>query len=162
MSSNISGPPIARGNRNGALLLLTAGLLSMTAIVAPLSLFSTKLALGSLAAWTFLIWICVCFAKRHFDWIVMAWLTVFPFCYYLFSFPRERPLFTVDRAFVLLVLLVLITGARHVQAIPLHADIRTAAYLWGAYLFACVLSLWGHSIADVLGSYRLIVDGMVL
>ena len=162
MFSNTSELAIEQGSRSKLLLIFATSVISLIALVCSLSLLSTRAAVAVVAAWTVLIWICICFARKHFDWIVMAWIITFPFCYYFFSFPRERPLFTVDRTFVLLVLLVLITAFKQVQVVPLQPEIRIAAYLWAAYLFACLVSLWGHSVADVLGSYRLIVDGMLL
>ncbi len=112
--------------------------------------------------WTGLIWIFIYCLRKRFDRLVMTWLVVFPFCYYLFSFPRERSVFTVDRVFLLLVVLTLISAHRHQDLLPLQVDIRLAAYLWAAYLFVCLISLLGHPVFDILGSYRLILDGMLM
>ena len=90
-------------------------------------------------------------------------MAVYPYCYYFFSFPAERSIFTIDRAFR--------PTARDRNAprlatgppgSPLTRDVRISAYFWGLYLLVCFLSLAGHAPSDVLSSYRFLVDGMVM
>jgi O-Antigen ligase len=45
---------------------------------------------------------------------------------------------------------------------PLTIDIRISAYCWALYLLLCFLSLANHPAAEVLPSYRLLVDGMLM
>jgi O-Antigen ligase len=153
---------IGRGIRSRRLFIVAALAFSLIALVVSISLISIKVAVLVMVAWTVLIWICIYCVRRRFDWIVLTWLVVFPFCYYLFSFPRERAVFTVDRAFLLLVLLTLVSTPRDHRLLPLGANIRFAGYFWAAYLSVCLISLLGHPVLDILSSYRLIIDGMLM
>jgi hypothetical protein len=162
MGDNATELIIGRGNRSRHLIILATAAFSLLALVGSLSLMSVKIAALIVLAWTVFLWICIYCIRRRFDQIVMVWVVVFPFCYYLFSFPRERALFTVDRAFVFLVLVTLISTPRDHQFLPLPNDVRFAGYLWGAYLAVCLISLLGHSVLDILSSYRLVLDGMFM
>ncbi len=162
MFNNAPELTIERGNHSRLLLALAIAVSSLIALIGSLSFLSIKAGLSIVTAWTALIWICIYCLRKRFDRVVMAWLVVFPFCYYFFSFPRERSVFTVDRAFLLLVVLTLISAHRSQGVLPLRADVRLAAYLWAAYLSVCFVSLLGHPVFDILGSYRLILDGMLL
>jgi O-Antigen ligase len=162
MLDNVPELTIGRGNLSRRLFIPATAALSLITLVGSLSLASIKVAALVVVAWTALIWICIQCIRKRFDRIVMTWLLIFPFCYYLFSFPRERAVFTVDRAFLLLVLLTLISASRYPQFLPRQTEIRFAGYLWAAYLSVCLLSLLGHPVLDVLSSYRLILDGMLM
>jgi hypothetical protein len=129
-------------------------------IVLPMA--SVRIGVATIIAWTALIWIAISFARSQFHYIVLAWLALFPYCYYFLSYPVERSIFTLDRAFSLLLVIDLLVVSRHASALPLPRDVRVAGYLWVAYLCVCLVSIWGHSVFDVLGSYRLLVDGMLL
>ena len=145
MFNNAPELTIERGNHSRLLLALAIAVSSLIALIGSLSFLSIKAGLSIVTAWTALIWICIYCLRKRFDRVVMAWLVVFPFCYYFFSFPRERSVFTVDRAFLLLVVLTLISAHRSQGVLPLRADVRLAAYLWAAYLSVCFVSLFGSS-----------------
>src|ERR1700677_579442 len=115
---------IASGERSKLLFILATAAVSLIALIWSLSFSDIKLAVGFVTAWTVLIWIFIACIKRSFDRVVMAWLIAFPFCYYLFSFPRERPIFTVDRALLLLVFVALVSSFRHRQVPPLPIKVR--------------------------------------
>ncbi len=115
-----------------------------------------------MAAWIALIWIVISFVRGHFDYVTLVWVAVYPYCYYFFSYPRERSIFTVDRAFIVLLVIEMFVVSRQFVLVPLTRDVRISAYLWGLYLLVCFLTLAGHSPSEVLPSYRLLVDGMVM
>jgi hypothetical protein len=56
----------------------------------------------------------------------------------------------------------LINTPRYQHLLPLPAEVRVAAYLWAAYLFVCVISLWEHPVPHVLDFYRLLVEVMLM
>jgi O-Antigen ligase len=115
-----------------------------------------------MGAWIALIWIVISFVRGHFDYVTLVWVAVYPYCYYFFSYPRERSIFTVDRAFIVLLVIEMFVVSRQFVLVPLTRDVRISAYLWGLYLLVCFLTLAGHSPSEVLPSYRLLVDGMVM
>ncbi len=122
-----------------------------------------KVGIAVIVGWIALIWISISIVRGHFHYAVPLWVAVYPYCYYFFSFPAERSIFTVDRAFSVLLAIEMIAVSRRAFAgAPLTRDMRTSAYLWGLYLLVCFFSLAGHSPSEVLPSYRLLVDGMVL
>ena len=104
----------------------------------------------------------ISFVRGQFHYVIPLWVAVYPYCYYFFSFPRERSIFTVDRAFIVLLAIEMFVVSRRAVAAPLTRDMRISAYLWGLYLLVCFLSLAGHSPSEVLPSYRLLVDGMLM
>ena len=162
MNNNAPALTMGRGNLSRRLFILATAALSLIALVGSLSFMSVKVALLVVVALTASIWICIQCVRGRFDRVVLTWLTAFPFCYYLFSIPRDRAIFTVDRAFFFLVLLMIISTPRHHQLLPLPTDVRFAAYLWAGYFSICVISLLDHPVLDKLTSYRLIFDGMVM
>jgi hypothetical protein len=129
-------------------------------IVAPT--ISTRAAATLFGGSVVLIWVAISFLRAKFHFVVLTWLTVFPFCYYFLSYPRERSVFTVDRAFIILVVIEVLILSHRNTGTPIIRDIKLAAWLWTAYCAACLVSVAGHPVLDILGSYRLIVDGVVL
>ncbi len=103
-----------------------------------------------MAAWIALIWIVISFVRGHFDYVTLVWVAVYPYCYYFFSYPRERSIFTVDRAFIVLLVIGMFVVSRQFVLVPLTRDVRISAYLWGLYLLVCFLTLAGHSPSEVL------------
>ena len=113
--------------------------------------------------WIALLWIATSIVRGRFHCVIPLWVAVYPYCYYLLSFPAERSIFTVDRALVLLLVVeMLLTSRQAFSAAPLTRDIRISAYFWSLYLLVCFLSLAGHTPSEVLNSYRLLVDGMLM
>ncbi len=103
-----------------------------------------------IVGWIALLWIAISFVRGQIHYVVPVWVAVYPYCYYLFSFPAERSIFTVDRAFiVLLVIEMFVVSRQAFDAAPLTRDVRISAYLWGLYLLVCFLSLAGHAPSEV-------------
>jgi O-Antigen ligase len=138
------------------------GLLSLLALAVLLPMSSTPVGIAILGGWIGLIWVAISFIRGQFDYVVLVWVAVFPYCYYFFSYPAERAIFTIDRAFILLLAIELFLLSRSTGATPLTRDVRISAYFWGLYLLVCFRSLAGHPVFEVLGSYRLLLDGMLM
>jgi hypothetical protein len=149
--------PSAMGRLYGVLALLS---LLPLAIVLPMA--PTKIGIGVIAGWIALIWIAISFVRGQFHYVVTLWVAVYPYCYYFFSYPAERPIFTIDRAFILLLVIEMLVFARRADAAPLTRDVRISAYFWGLYLLVCILSLAGQAPPEVLPYYRLLVEGMLM
>jgi O-Antigen ligase len=137
-------------------------LLSLLPICVVLPVASTTTGIVAVTSWATLMWIAVAFVQRKFHYIVLVWLSVFPYCYYFFSYPAERSIFTIDRAFILLLVIEIFILSPKNNAVPLSRDLLISACSWGLYLLICFHSLSGHPIFEVLGSYRLLLDGMVM
>jgi hypothetical protein len=137
-------------------------LLSLLALAILLPMSSPSAGVAILGAWTLLIWVAISFTYGKFDYVALTWVTIFPYCYYYFSYPAERAIFTVDRAFIVLLAIELVVMARRPGSTPLTGEIQIAACFWGLYLVVCFGSLAGHPVFDVLGSYRLLLDGMLM
>ncbi len=135
---------------------------SLIALVLSTTQFTPGAAAVAILAWVAVIWVLIFCIKGRFEWVVMAWIVLFPYTYYFFSFPKDHPILTVDRAFLVLVLLVLV-NVRHQQwLVPLSSDIKVAGSLWLLYIITCLSSLFDHPVLSNLGSYRLMLDGIVL
>src|SRR3984885_8285767 len=138
-------------------------LLSLVPLCIVLPMAPLKIGIAVIVGWIALLWIAISIARGHFHYVIPLWVAVYPYCYYFFSFPTERSIFTLDRAFILLLIIeMLVVSRQGVAAAPLTHDVRISAYLWGLYLLVCFLSLAGHAPADVLPSYRSLVDGMLM
>jgi hypothetical protein len=137
-------------------------LLSLIPFCIILPIAATKLSLAIIVLWTAMIWIAIIFVRGRFHYIVLAWLALYPYCYYFFSMPRERPLFTVDRAFIGLLLIEMLVISRHAFAGTMMRDVRISAYFWFLYLTVCFVSLASHSPAHALAFYCLLTEGLVM
>jgi hypothetical protein len=81
----------------------------------------------------------------------------------LLSFPKQRTIFTFDRAFILLLVIEMVIVSRpDFGPVRLTRDLRVSAYLWALYLLVCSLSLAAHAPSDPLAYYRLLVEGMLM
>jgi hypothetical protein len=141
-------------------MLLALSLIPLCVVV-PMA--PAKVGIAVLLGWTALLWVAISFARNQFHYFVLLWVAAYPYCYYLFSYPAERSIFTIDRAFIILLGIEMIVASRSPDSgAPLTRDIRISASLWGLYLLLCFLSLASHGLADVLPSYRSLVDGMVM
>jgi hypothetical protein len=138
------------------------GLLSLFPIAILLPMAPTQVGIAILAGWILLIWIAISFIRGQFHYVVLTWVVVFPYCYYFFSYPAERAIFTIDRAFIMLLVIEMFLLSPKTGDVRLPRDVRISACFWGLYLLVCFYSLAGHSVFDVLGSYRLILDGMLM
>jgi O-Antigen ligase len=138
------------------------GSLSFLAIAILLPMSATPVGIAILGGWILLIWVAISFIRGHFDYVVLVWVAVFPYCYYFFSYPAERAIFTIDRAFIVLLAIELFLLSRRSGAAPLTREVRISGYLWGLYLLVCFRSLADHPVFEVLSSYRLLLDGMLM
>jgi hypothetical protein len=136
--------------------------LSLVPLCIVLPMAPTEVGLAMLTGWIVLIWVAISFVRGQFHYAVLMWVAVYPYCYYLFSYPAERSIFTVDRAFIILLVIEMFVVSRNAAEVPLTRDVRISGYFWGLYLLVCFLSLVGHAPSEVLSSYRLLVDGMLM
>src|ERR1700761_2922212 len=112
-------------------------LLSLLALAILLPMSSPSAGVAILGAWTLLIWVAISFTYGKFDYVALIWVTIFPYCYYYFSYPAERAIFTVDRAFIVLLAIELFFVSRRIGAMPLTRDVRISACFWVLYLLVC-------------------------
>jgi hypothetical protein len=138
------------------------GLLSLFALAVLLPMSPTPVGIAIVGGWILLIWVAISFIHGRFDYVVLGWLVVFPYCYNVFSYPAERTIFTVDRAFIVLLAIELFFLWRRTGAVPLARDVRISGCLWVIYLMVCFLSLALHAPPHELGVYRLLVEGMLM
>jgi hypothetical protein len=155
--SPAAGPPSAIGPLYWSLVLIS---LMAVAIVVPMA--PTKVGIAVVAAWILLIWIAISFVLGRFHYFTLMWVAVYPYCYYLFAYPRARAVFTVDRAFIVLIAVEMLVVSRQAVVPILTTDLRVSAYFLSLYLLVCFISLAGHPLSEVLPPYRSLVDGMVL
>ncbi len=152
------GPLSAMGLLYGSVVLLSLVPLCIILPMAPL-----KIGIGAIAAWILLLWVAIAFLRGRIHYAVPLWVAVYPYCYYYLTFPRERSVFTVDRAFVLLLIIeMLIVSRQNLAPVPLTRDIRISAYFWVLFLMVCFLSLASHAPSHELAFYRLLIEGMVM
>jgi hypothetical protein len=137
--------------------------LSLIPLCIVLPMAPLKVGIAIIVGWIALLWIAISIARGHFHYVIPLWVAFYPYCYYFFSFPAERSIFTVDRALiVLLAIEMLVVSRQRAAGTPLTHDVRVSAYLWGLYLLVCFISLAGHPLSEVLPSYRALVDGMLM
>jgi hypothetical protein len=160
--SNQSWAPDVGPSGTTRALAWLLGLLSFFALAVLLPMSPTPVGIAIVGGWILLIWVAISFLRGRFDYVVLGWVAVFPYCYYYFSYPAERAVFTIDRAFIVLLAIELFFLSRRTGAAPLTRDVRISGCLWALYLLVCFASLAGHPVFDVLGSYRLLFDGMLM
>jgi hypothetical protein len=123
---------------------------------------TTNTGLALLTAWIGLLWISMIFVRGQFHNVAIIWVAVYPYCYYFFSFYVKRSIFTVDRAFILLLVIEMFIVSRQSVVAPLTSDIRASGYFWGIYLLVCLVPLAGHAPSAVVPSYRMLLEGMLM
>ena len=145
------------------LFWLLVSLISLVPLCLVLPLAPTRVGVVGIVVWTILLWIAIVFVRGQFHYVVPLWVAFYPYCYSLCSFPQDRPIFTVDRALILmLVIEMLIVSRQGLVAVPLSQDVLISAYIWGLYLLVCFLSIALHATSHDLSLYRLLVEGMVM
>ena len=80
-------------------------LLSLVPLCIVLPMAPLKIGIAVIVGWIALLWIAISIARGHFHYVIPLWVAVYPYCYYFFSFPTERSIFTLDRAFILLLII---------------------------------------------------------
>jgi O-Antigen ligase len=144
-------------------LYWTLVVLSLVPLCVVLPMAPLSVGVAVIAGWIALLWIAISSVSGSFPHVIPLWVAVYPYCYYFLSFPTERSIFTVDRALIVLLMIDMVAVSRHAFAgTPLTRDIRISGYLWGLYLLVCFVSLAGHAPSEVLPSYRMLVDGMLM
>jgi hypothetical protein len=118
-------------------------LLSLVPLCVVLPMAPPRVGVAIILGWSALLWIAIGFARGQFHYFVLAWVAVYPYCYYYLSYPAERSIFTLDRAFIVLLVIQMFVLSRHAAAVPLMREVRISGYLWGLYLIICFLSIAG-------------------
>ncbi len=91
------------------------------------------------------------------EYMLIGWVLLFPLGYYFLSLPRERSIFTLDRAVMTLFVVAMAFSARTPK--PLPASLRTSGIWWGLFLVAAFASL--HNMDNVLGATKEVLDAFV-
>src|SRR5258708_24743131 len=100
-------------------------LLSLVPLCIVLPMAPLKIGIAVIVGWIALLWVAISIARGHFHYVLPLWVAVYPYCYYFFSFPTERSLFTLDRAFIVLLLIQMLALSRQgAAAAPLAPDLR--------------------------------------
>ena len=118
-------------------------LLSLIPLCVVLPMAPVKVGIAAIAAWVALIWVTISFLQRQFHYAVLLWVAVYPYCYYLLSFPAEHSIFTADRAFIVLLPLKYLSRHGEIsQPLPFRVTYASVA-IFGAstYWFAFFRSL---------------------
>ncbi len=138
-------------------------LLSLVPLCIVLPMAPLKVGIGAIAGWVLLLWVAIGFVRGQFHYVIPMWVALYPYCYYFLTFPRERSIFTVDRALILLLVVEMLLLSRgEMAAAPLTREIRISAYFWGLFLLVCFFSLASHAPSHELAFYRLLVEGMLM
>ena len=138
-------------------------LLSLVPLCIVLPMEPLKVGIGAIAGWILLLWVAITFVRGQFHHVVPLWVAFYPYCYYFFTFPKERSVFTVDRALVLLLIIeMFIVSRQNLARARLTRDVRISAYFWSLFLLVCFLSLVSHAPSHELAFYRLLIEGMVM
>lgn len=90
--------------------------------------------------------------------VILGWTLIFPLGYYFASYPKEQPVITLDRVFlIVLVAASFLAGKRGLTAIP--ANLRRASACWGVFTFFAAISILG--VAAPWRATRVLVEGFV-
>jgi O-antigen ligase len=137
--------------------LLCIGFFCTVLLLTPVKV--TALVLLALASAFFAFYLLLCALQNNFSPFLLSWIAVFPLGYYFLSFPRDKPLFTFDRATVGLLLLGFF-AAPSAKLARFSPAIRATAIAWACFLLAAAVSIVGRP--DTLGSIHTIVDAFLL
>src|ERR1700750_3114348 len=103
-------------------------LLSLVPLCIVLPMAPLKVGICAITGWILLLWAAIAFVRGQFHQMVAFWVAFYPYCYYFFTFPKERSVFTVDRAFVLLLAIeMLIVSRQNLAPTRLTQDVRISA-----------------------------------
>src|ERR1700722_19313752 len=91
----INGPGSLNTLRPFGWLLI---LLSLVPLCIILPMAPLTIGIGAIAGWTLILWVAIAWLRGQFHYVVPLWVAFYPYCYYFFTFPKERSVFTVDRA----------------------------------------------------------------
>jgi hypothetical protein len=94
---------------------------------------------------------------------LLAWLVISPLGYYYLSYPREKPLFTFDRAVIPLLAVAACCALSSENRLAIPGPLRRAGVAWGTFLLAATLSLVKISGGPGLFSgLRVLLDAFLL
>ena len=138
-------------------------LMSLVPLCVVLPRSPIKVGIAAIAGWVLLLWFAIGFLRGALHYCVPLWVAIYPYCYSFLSFPGGRPIFTVDRALiVLLIVEMLFVSRQGVLGSRLTREVRISAYLWSLFLLECFLSLVFRAPSHELAFYRLLVESMVM
>jgi hypothetical protein len=137
-------------------------LLSMVPLLIVLPSSATETGIAMIAAWVAMIWVLISFVRGQFHYVALMWVAVYPYFYYFFSYYVKRSIFTVDRALIGLLIIEMFVVSRQRATLPLARNVRLSGYFWGLYLLLCFFTLTGHSLSQVVPSYRMLIEGMLM
>ena len=116
---------------------------------------------AAIAGWVLVIVTLGSLTQGRVDWIVLGWITFFPLGYYFLSFPATRPLFTLDRAVIALLILGAISIGRP-RAFPMLTDVRVAGWWWLGFLVISLLSIWELPYSEMIPPLRILIDSFAM
>ncbi len=103
-----------------------------------------------------------CVLEGKVGTLMLFWVLISPLGYYFLSFPRERPFWTFDRVFILLLGLAS-CFAPGATSLRMPEPLRRAGVAWSFFLLAAGLSLLKISGAlPLLSGIRVWLDGFLL
>ena len=139
--------------RQHAVALLTIAILCVVVLMLPW----IWLAIGSLAmvCCILLVHVLAPALRGDCDPALLIWILIFPLGYHFLSFPRERPLFTLDRGVIALLLLCLVLAPQRIWP-RINPTLRLSAVTWCCFLLAGALSLAG--VQSSQGGVRTLVE----
>jgi O-antigen ligase len=143
--------------RPSTLALATIGVLCLLLLLMPWRL-TAEIVFALVCVW-FMFHLLISAVGADFEPFLLTWILVFPLGYYFLSFPRERPLFTFDRAIIaLLALGMAVASRRRTSEIP--RELRSVGIAWACFLVAAALSLIGGQGAT--GAARTLVEAFLM
>src|ERR1700693_4595440 len=100
-------------------LVRLLGLLSLVPLCIVLPMAPLKIGIAVIVGWIALLWIAISIARGQFHYFLLIWVAVYPYCYYFFSYPAERSIFTIDRAFIIMLAVEMLLVSRRTFETPL-------------------------------------------
>ncbi len=154
-AESLAGWPTAKPILWSILVLAGVGSLILIPRLYVLGMF------GAVIAWAVIVVTLGSVAYGKLDWLVLCWVVFFPLGYYFLSLPEEKPIFTLDRAFVALLVLGLVSIGRS-RGFPIFDDIKRAGWWWAGFLVAAFLSLWDLSAREMVGPLHILVEDFLM
>ena len=106
-----------------------------------------------------LCYVAASLLRGRTDPLLLTWVALFPMGYYYLSFPRHKPLVTLDRvAITLLVIGSVASASARVVRVP--AQLKRAALAWAGFIAVALLSVF--YVKTPLSVPRLVLDAFLL
>jgi len=135
-----------------------AGLGTIAAVLMGVPKMLIALSFASVVAVAVLVFVIASALFGRLDFILMGWVLLFPLGYYFLSIPRERSVFTLDRALLGTCIVAIAFTPRVRRTLP--TPMRTAAIWWVFFLFAAFTSL--RNMDNALGASKEVIDAFIL